>query len=51
MPEGENEKKDKEIAGKALKYIIDHKDELIKKFILNKKPVPINFLTFFMADV
>ena len=33
----------------AKKYIEEHKDELIRKFILDKKPLRINTLSFFMA--
>ncbi len=33
----------------AKKYIEGHKDELIKKFILDKKPLRINALSLFMA--
>src|SRR3989338_5918358 len=33
----------------AKRYIEDHKDELIRKFIVDKKPLRINALSFFMA--
>jgi len=46
MIDNEDEEK---IEEEALKYVIEHKEELIKKFILDKRPVPVNFLTFFMA--
>ena len=40
---------EQKLSEEALKYIIEDEDKLIKKFVLDKKPIPINILTFFMA--
>lgn len=40
---------EKIIQDRAKRYIEDHKNELISKFVLSKKPLRINALSFFMA--
>jgi hypothetical protein len=43
-----NEQENK-IQQKAIEYIKSHKDELIDRFIISKKPMHLGLLTFFMA--
>lgn len=37
------------IQQEAIKYINSHKDELIERFVISKKPMRLDLLTFFMA--
>ena len=37
------------IQEEAIEYIKSHEKDLIDKFILNKRPIRLNLLTFFMA--
>ncbi|MFA6974123.1 MAG: zeta toxin family protein [Parcubacteria group bacterium] len=40
---------DKKTQQEAIKYIESHSEELIDRFIVNKRPLPLGVLTFFMA--
>jgi len=40
---------EKALQQKAYDYIVEHRDELIERFITSKKPMPLGFITIFMA--
>jgi Zeta toxin len=41
--------KERKIQEEAINYVNKNKEKLVKKFILDKRPFPIDLLTFFMA--